>query len=63
MSKKMYTVADIAKITGYNRSTVTRWLDKQKIKNVKILFFTQYEITHEDLYAVLRKMGHQVKKL
>lgn len=27
MSKKMYTVADIAKITGYNRSTVTRWLD------------------------------------
>ena len=30
---------------------------------MKILFFTQYEITHEDLYAVLRKMGHQVKKV
>lgn len=36
MSKKMYTVADIAKITGYNRSTVTRWLDKQKIKNAQM---------------------------
>lgn len=32
----MYTVADIAKITGYNRSTVTRWLDKQKIKNAQM---------------------------
>lgn len=32
----MYTVADIAKATGYNRSTVTRWLDKQKIKNAQI---------------------------
>ena len=36
MPKKMYTVADIAKITGYNRSTVTRWLDKQKIKNAQM---------------------------
>lgn len=36
MSMKMYTVADIAKITGYNRSTVTRWLDKQKIKNAQM---------------------------
>ncbi len=36
MSKKMYTVADIAKITGYNRSTVTRWLDNQKIKNAQM---------------------------
>ena len=32
----MHTVADIAKITGYNRSTVTRWLDKQKIKNAQM---------------------------
>ena len=32
----MYTVADIAKVTGYNRSTVTRWLDKQKIKNAQM---------------------------
>ena len=41
MSKKMYTVADIAKITGYNRSTVTRWLDKQKIKKAhKLGFFS-----------------------
>lgn len=41
MSQKMYTVADIAKITGYNRSTVTRWLDKQKIKKAhKLGFFS-----------------------
>ncbi|MBW7985284.1 DNA-binding protein [Lactobacillus helveticus] len=41
MSKKMYTVADIAKITGYNRSTVTRWFDKQKIKKAhKLGFFS-----------------------
>ena len=39
MPKKMYTVADIAKITGYNRSTVTRWLDKQKIKKAQFMGF------------------------
>lgn len=32
MSDRMYTVADISRITGYNRSTVTRWIDKTKIK-------------------------------
>ena len=36
MSKKFYTVADIAKSTGYNRSTITRWLAKHKIKNAQM---------------------------
>lgn len=36
MSKKFYTVADIAKSTGYNRSTITRWLVKHKIKNAQM---------------------------
>lgn len=36
MSERMYTVADISKITGYNRSTVTRWLSREKIKNAQV---------------------------
>lgn len=36
LKKELYTVADISRITGYNRSTVTRWLDKQKIKNAQM---------------------------
>lgn len=36
LSDKMYTVADISKITGYNRTTVTRWINKQKIKNASM---------------------------
>lgn len=36
MTDKMYTVADISKITGYNRTTVTRWINKQKIKNASM---------------------------
>lgn len=30
---------------------------------MKILYFTQYEITHEDVSDVLKKMGHDVKKV
>lgn len=36
MSDEKYTVAAIARITGYNRSTVTRWIDKQKIKSAQM---------------------------
>lgn len=36
MVDKKYTVADIAKLTGYNRSTITRWIDKQKIKSAQM---------------------------
>ena len=36
MVDKKYTVADIARLTGYNRSTVTRWIDKQKIKSAQM---------------------------
>lgn len=36
MSDKVYTVADIARITGYNRSTVTRWMTKHKVKNAQM---------------------------
>lgn len=36
MSEKMYTVANISRITGYNRSTITRWLDKENIKYARM---------------------------
>lgn len=36
MSENMYTVANISKITGYNRSTITRWLDKENIKYARM---------------------------
>lgn len=36
MKDKLYTVADISKITGYNRSTVTRWLSKEKVKHASM---------------------------
>ena len=36
MAEKMYTVAAISKITGYNRSTITRWLDKNNIKYARM---------------------------
>lgn len=36
MDKKLYTVAEISRLTGYNRSTITRWLEKQKIKNAQM---------------------------
>lgn len=30
---------------------------------MRILYFTQFEVTHEDMYDILKKMGHQVKKV
>lgn len=36
MTDKKYTAADIARLTGYNRSTITRWIDKQKIKSAQM---------------------------
>lgn len=63
MKDKYYTIRDIAELTGYNRSTVTRWINRNKIKhasmhNNALLFdaqvFEQFQKSHNK-----REKGHK----
>lgn len=63
MNKKYYTVSDIAELTSYNRSTVTRWIAKHGVKHVSMhgsarLYDAQVLETFKKTHAD-RSKGHK----